>query len=184
MSLLRHSGRGGERHGQAACRGPVTSVARSTGEGHVRAGCGVLGAPGARACLSLGLCYTELASLKGEPWPPDPCRDPEARPPPRAFFAGLDFSQLTKRNPPGASSFGSPGPGRICSCNSSILFFEQSQQASAKSPSRRVRDNSITCTMALSVTRAPFLYRCPNAHSATALLMVGTSGVCTWVLPW
>src|SRR5207249_1570237 len=52
------------------------------------------------------------------------------------------------------------------------------------SPSRRVRDNSITCTMALSVTSAPFMYRCPNAHSATALLIVGTSGVCTAVLPW
>src|SRR3989475_3931998 len=101
-----------------------------------------------------------------------------------AGCAELDFSQLTNRNPPGASNFGSPGPGRIWSCNSSILFLEQSQQASAKSPSRRVRDNSITCTMALSVTSAPFLYRCPNAHSATALLIVGTSGVCTWVLPW
>src|SRR5439155_19864627 len=90
-----------------------------------------------------------------------------------------DFSQLTNRNPPGVSNFGSPGPGRIWSCSSSILFREQSQQASAKSPSRRVRDSSITCTMALSLTTAPFLDRCPNAHSATALLIVGTSGVGT-----
>src|SRR6266571_155322 len=105
-------------------------------------------------------------------------------PPQLAGFAELDFSQLTNRNPPGASNFGSPGPGRICSCNSSILFFEQSQHASAKSPSRRVRDKSITCTMALSVTSTSFLYRCANAHSATALLIVGTSGVCTAVLPW
>ena len=64
------------------------------------------------------------------------------------------------------------------------VFFEQSQHASAKSPSRRVRDKSITWTMALSVTSASFLYRCANAHSATALLIVGTSGVCTWVTPW
>src|SRR5437773_4439650 len=105
-------------------------------------------------------------------------------PPQLAAFAERDFSQLTNRNPPGASNFGSPGPGRIWSCSSSILFFEQSQQASAKSPSRRVRDNSMTCTMALSVTSAPSLDRCPNAHKATALLIVGTSGVCTAVLPW
>src|SRR5947208_14749345 len=69
----------------------------------------------------------------------------------------LDCSQLTNRKPPGASNFGSPGPGRICSCSSSILFLEQFQHSSAKSPSRRVRDSSITCTIALSVTRASFL---------------------------
>src|SRR5437773_2430943 len=51
-----------------------------------------------------------------------------------AGLAVLDFCQLTNRSPPGASNFGSPGPGRICSCNSSILFFEQSQQASAGAP--------------------------------------------------
>src|SRR5438093_5785697 len=72
--------------------------------------------------------------------------------PPQLALRELDFSQLRNRNPPGAASFGSPGPGRICSCSSSILFLEQFQQASAKSPSRRVRDNSITCTIALSVT--------------------------------
>src|SRR6266480_959959 len=104
-------------------------------------------------------------------------------PPQLAGFLELDFSQLTNRNPPGASNLGSPGPGRICSCSSSILFFEQSQQVSAKSPSRRVRDSSITCTIALSVTSTSFLYRCANAHSATALLIVGTSGVCTCVTP-
>src|SRR5439155_5436418 len=82
-----------------------------------------------------------------------------AQAPQLAGFAELDSSQLTNRNPPGASNFGSPGPGRICSCNSSILFLEQSQHASVKSPSRRVLDNSITCTMALSVMHAPFLYR-------------------------
>jgi len=37
------------------------------------------------------------------------------------------------------------------------LVLRAVQQAIAKSPSRRVRDNSITCTMALSVTRASFL---------------------------
>src|SRR6266480_4039957 len=104
-------------------------------------------------------------------------------PPQLAGFLELDFSQLTNRNPPGASNFGSPGPGRIWSCSSSILFLEQSQHASLKSPSRRVRDNSITCTMALSVTSVPFLNKWPNAQSATALLIVGTSGVCTAVLP-
>src|SRR5205814_1572116 len=58
-------------------------------------------------------------------------------PPQLAGVRELDFSQLTNRNPPGASNFGSPGPGRICSCSSSTLFLEQFQQASAKSPSRR-----------------------------------------------
>ena len=43
----------------------------------------------------------------------------------------LDRSQLTNRNPPGASNFGSPGAGVIWSCSSSILFLEQSQQARA-----------------------------------------------------
>src|ERR1051325_2890771 len=105
MSLLRHSGRGGERHGQAACRGPVTSVARSTGEGHVRAGCGVLGAPGARACLSLGLCYTELASLKGEPWPPDPCRDPEAQRTSARRLRGAGFFPIDEQEPAGCVQF-------------------------------------------------------------------------------
>jgi hypothetical protein len=42
-----------------------------------------------------------------------------------------DRSQLTNRNPSGASNFGWPGPGVICSCSSSILFFEQSQHARA-----------------------------------------------------
>src|SRR6266699_3845338 len=78
-------------------------------------------------------------------------------PPQLAGLRELDFSQLTNRKPPGASNFGSPGPGRICSCSSSILFLEQFQHWSAKSPSRRVRDSSITCTIALSVTRASFL---------------------------
>src|SRR5436309_1227738 len=68
-----------------------------------------------------------------------------------------EFSQLTKRNPPAASNLGAPGGGRICSCSSSILFLEQSQHWSAKSPSRRVCDSSITCTIAPSVTRESFL---------------------------
>src|SRR5213082_150624 len=68
-----------------------------------------------------------------------------------------DCSQLTNRKPPGASNFDSPGPGKICSCSSSILFWEQSQQAIVKSPSRRVCDNSMTCTIALSVTSTSFL---------------------------
>src|SRR2546422_5067305 len=40
---------------------------------------------------------------------------------PQLALRELDFSQLRNRNPPGAASFGSPGPGRICSCSSSIL---------------------------------------------------------------
>src|SRR5207237_8673744 len=76
---------------------------------------------------------------------------------PPAGWRELDFSQLTNRNPPGASNLGSPGPGRICSCSSSILFLEQSQHVNAKSPSRRVRDSSITCTISLSVTGTSFL---------------------------
>src|SRR6266699_2660289 len=45
---------------------------------------------------------------------------------------------LTNRNPPGASNFGSPGPGRTCNCNSSILFFEQSSRR-ARGPRRAQR---------------------------------------------
>jgi len=41
------------------------------------------------------------------------------------------------------------------------------QQSSAKSPSRRVRDKSIACTWALSVTSVSFRYRCATAQSAT-----------------
>src|ERR1044071_713658 len=83
---------------------------------------------------------------------------PELHDPPQlAGFAEPDFSQFTNRNPPGASSFGSPGPGRICNCSSSILFLEQSQQSSAKSPARRVRDSNITRTIALSVASVSFL---------------------------
>src|SRR3989454_10103859 len=103
------------------------------------------------------------------PSPPHPANDASVsmpisavckrilNPPQLAGLRELDFSQLTNRKPPGASNFGSPGPGRIWSCSSSILFLEQFQHSSAKSPSRRVRDSSITCTIALSVTRASFL---------------------------
>src|SRR5256885_11936199 len=102
------------------------------------------------------------------------------------FAAGRerDRSQLTNRNPPGASNFGWPGPGVICSCSSSTLFLEQSQHARAKSVSRRVWESSITWTYALSDTGSPFRYRWAMDHNATALLMVGTSGVCTPVAPW
>src|SRR5207247_6081191 len=71
------------------------------------------------------------------PYPPHPANDASVsmpitavrtrilNPPQLAGLRELDFSQLTNRKPPGASNFGSPGPGRICSCSSSILFLEQ-----------------------------------------------------------
>src|SRR5689334_22080345 len=102
----------------------------------------------------------------------------------RASALPLDFSQFTNRKPPGASKAGVLGAEVTCNWSSSTGRSEQSQQSNAQSLGRRVRERSMTWTMALSVTSRSFLYKCANAHSASELWMVGTSGVWTPEAPW